>query len=62
MISVYLPPSYACIFYTVRESIETMKEQSTSTVDEHALAMKLAVVVVTDFICWVRTAFLTTTT
>ncbi|KAK2157989.1 hypothetical protein LSH36_179g02007 [Paralvinella palmiformis] len=45
--------SYACIFYTVRESIETMKEHSTSTVDEHALAMKLAVVVVTDFICWV---------
>ena len=38
----------------MKKSIESMKEKSTSTMDEYALARKLAIVVATDFICWVN--------
>ena len=41
------------IFITVKSSIESMGAKSTGSADEYALAKKLAIIVASDFICWV---------
>ena len=38
----------------VKSSLAMMGEKSTNTVDEYSLAKKLALIVISDFMCWVR--------
>ena len=45
---------YTAIFVTVKSAMQSMGAQSTSTADEYALAKKLALIVASDFVCWVR--------
>lgn len=46
--------SYALIFITVKSAMQTMGANSTATADEYALAKKLALIVASDFMCWVK--------
>ena len=40
---------------TVKTSVKDMGEKANNTTDEYALAKKLVIIVLTDFICWVGT-------
>ena len=44
---------YLTIFLKVKTSIKELGAQSSKSTDEYALAKKLAIIVVTDFLCWV---------
>lgn len=41
------------IFVTVRESAKAFGDKSTAITDEYSLAKKLALIVASDFACWV---------
>ncbi len=44
---------YILIFMKVKSSMESMGGNSTNTANEYDLAKKLALIVATDFLCWV---------
>ena len=46
--------AYTMIFMTVRSSMKAMGgSRSAAATDEYSLAKKLALIVATDFLCWV---------
>ncbi|KAI0232930.1 hypothetical protein LSAT2_016795 [Lamellibrachia satsuma] len=44
---------YLAIFVSVRSQVRAMAGASTASMDEYKLAKRLALIVVTDFLCWV---------
>ena len=44
---------YAAIFVKVKASMDALGDSSSSTTNEYRLAKKLAIIVATDFLCWV---------
>ncbi|KAI0226424.1 hypothetical protein LSAT2_023008 [Lamellibrachia satsuma] len=44
---------YLAIFMSVRSQVRAMAGASTASMDEYKLAKRLALIVVTDFLCWV---------
>ena len=46
------------IFGTVKSNLETIGKSANNVVDEYALAKKLALIVGSDFVCWVSQVIL----
>ena len=44
---------YVAIFVSVKSQVRAMASASTASMDEYKLAKRLALIVVTDFLCWV---------